>query len=244
MEQKLILGRLLDKYENSKHISQPNSSKRRVMLRIERKDLPEYLYETIDVRDRFNKAAQILEKENLVEVIFNKGLPIISIIVLNIQQIDKAYQTIHRIHPVQAAQNFCTLIGNTLSGIKTPWIKSWRDDACQTIKHTLRLPSFCKQGESHAREFLQALAYYDKLDGVTTTTRAFSAACFQDSKRFEQEFQNDFLNMAMCFHPEMAEISEQNEFGVREKLAFLGIYSHPELYQIAGRFTCDRQDLI
>jgi hypothetical protein len=43
----------------------------------------------------------------------------------------------------------------------------------------------------------------------------------------------------MGFHPEMAELSEQDEFGVREKLSLLGIYSHPELYQMSGCFTVE-----
>ena len=33
----LILNRLLDKYENSKHLTQPGASTRRVMLRIDKK---------------------------------------------------------------------------------------------------------------------------------------------------------------------------------------------------------------
>ena len=241
MEHELILERLLEKYENSKHISQPNTSKRRVMLRINKKELPEYKYENVNVRDSFNKAVQMLEKENIVEVKFLNDRPIISVIILKIEQIDKAYRAANRINPKQAAQEFCALIESVLSAIKMPWIKSWRDDACQTIRQTLRLPSFCKQGEAYAREFLRALAYYDRLDGAVITTRAFSAACFQNSKRFEQEFQDDFLKAAMRFHPEMAEASEQEEFGAREKLALLGIYSHPELYQMSGHFSVTMQ---
>ena len=44
-EQSVILSRLLDKFENSKHLSDPGTSHRRVMLRVEKKELPEYRYE-------------------------------------------------------------------------------------------------------------------------------------------------------------------------------------------------------
>ena len=239
MEQELILSRLLDKYENSKHVSQPNTSKRRVMLCINKKDLPEYEYEKVDVRDRFNSAVRILEREGLVEVKFLNDRPIISIIILNMQQIEKVYKATNRIHPIQAVQDFFTLVENILSAVKTPWISSWKDHTCQTVKQTLRLPSFCKKGKTYTREFLQAFVYYDKLDGATISVRAFSAACFQNSKRFELEFQDDFLKAAMGFHQELAEVSEQSEFGVREKLSLLGIYSHPELYQMSGCFTVE-----
>ena len=56
-EQGVILNRLLDKYENSKHLSEPGTSTRRVMLRIEKKELPEYLYEDAAIRDSYNEAA-------------------------------------------------------------------------------------------------------------------------------------------------------------------------------------------
>ena len=35
-EQRIILNRLLDKYENSKHLSSPGTSLRRVMLKVEK----------------------------------------------------------------------------------------------------------------------------------------------------------------------------------------------------------------
>ena len=64
-EQSVILNRLLDKYENSKHLSEPGTSTRRVMLRIEKKELPEYLYEDAAIRDSYNEAALELEKQHL-----------------------------------------------------------------------------------------------------------------------------------------------------------------------------------
>lgn len=49
-EAQVILNRLLDKFENSKHLSEPNTSRRRVMLRIDKRELPEYQYEDAVVR--------------------------------------------------------------------------------------------------------------------------------------------------------------------------------------------------
>jgi len=233
MERELILAKLLDKYENSKHLSEPDTSKRRVMLRIDKNDLPEYKYETADVRDRFNSAAKALVAAGIVEVKMLGDRPVIASIILNLQKITDAYKAAHRTHPAKAAEECISLIAATLSTVKTPWIQSWRDDTCETIKQTLRLPSFYRKDTSYAREFLSMLMYYDKLYD-TTTTRAFSTACFQNSKKFENEFQDEFLRAAMRFHPELTELSMQEDFGTREKLAVLGIFTHPELYQLAG----------
>ena len=42
MKQNILLSHLLDKYEKSKHLTQPGTSTRRVMLRIEKHEFPEY----------------------------------------------------------------------------------------------------------------------------------------------------------------------------------------------------------
>lgn len=66
MDQNVILSRLLDKYENSRHLSQPGVSTRRVMLRIEKKEFPEYHYEDASVRDACNQLAIELKQKGLV----------------------------------------------------------------------------------------------------------------------------------------------------------------------------------
>ena len=241
MERGLILNRLLDKYEKSKHVATPNTSSRRVMLHVDKGDIPEYDYESAEVRDRFNKAAKTLLHEGIIKVERLKDRPIITSFILNLDEIDKAYQAAHRKHPAQVADEYHELIYSILSDVKTPWIVDLRDDACQSIKQTMRLPAFCKHGADYAREFLNMLAFYDGLGDATITMRAFSTACFQNSKRFEQEFQDEFLRAALRFHPEIAEISAQDEIGAREKLALLGIYSHPELYQLSGQCTITTQ---
>jgi hypothetical protein len=234
MERKLILERLLDKYENSKHLLNPGVSNRRVMLRIDKKELPEYCYETAELRDCVNNVAQKLEQEGLIKLQWVTGRPVISSIVLNLCRIDEAYQAIDKIHPAQATTEICSLIQGALLGVRTQWIQAWRDSICHEIQQTLRIPPFGKRGHAYVSEFLRMLAYYDKLDGAAITTRAFSSACFQNSKRFEQEFQHEFLHAVMRFHPELAEICTQEELGTREKLAFLGIYAHPEGYPLSG----------
>ena len=67
-EAQVILNRLLDKFENSKHLSEPNTSRRRVMLRIDKRELPEYQYEDAVVRDAYNIAARELEQQALVRL--------------------------------------------------------------------------------------------------------------------------------------------------------------------------------
>lgn len=90
-EQGIILNRLLDKYESSKHLLDPGTSLRRVMLKVEKKDFPEYIYEDAVIRDAYNEAALELEKKHLVQLEWVKGRPVLSAIVLRLDQISQCY---------------------------------------------------------------------------------------------------------------------------------------------------------
>ena len=86
-EQGDIINRLLDKYENSRHLSDPGTSPRRVMLKVEKRDLPAYIYEDAVIRDAYNEAALELEKKHLAQLEWVKGRPVLSAIVLRLDQI-------------------------------------------------------------------------------------------------------------------------------------------------------------
>lgn len=234
MEQVLILNRLLDKYENSKHLTQPGASTRRVMLRIDKKELPEYQREIAAVRDRYNQAARELERDGLVQLEWISGQPVFSHVILELSNVERAYSLAGRQHPRAAAQQVYELIQAVLQNVTTPWIAAWRDDVSQTLQQSWKLPSLCKKEGAFLADFLKMLSCYDGLAGEITTVRAFSIRCFQNSKRFEWEFQEDFLRIAERYHRELDELCSQQDMSSRDKLAFLGIYAHPELYQMSG----------
>ena len=88
-EAQVILNRLLDKFENSKHLSEPNTSRRRVMLRIDKRELPEYQYEDAVVRDAYNIAARELEQQALVRLEWARKQSVLSCIVLDLERVAK-----------------------------------------------------------------------------------------------------------------------------------------------------------
>ena len=122
MERNIILIRLLDKYEKSKHLLEPGRSNRRVMLRIEKNELPEYKHETANIRDAFNRTARELEQEHLISIEWLKGRPVISGIILNLDQVNRCYQMTGRTHPRQQAEVVAQMVQGALEGIETPWI--------------------------------------------------------------------------------------------------------------------------
>lgn len=235
MEREVILSRLIGKYERSRHLTQPGASNRRVMLRVDKKELPEYDRENAAVRDRFNLAARRLEQEGLVRLEWIPGQPVFCTVVLELGRVEQAYRALGRQHPRQTAEKIYAAIWTALSGVKTPWIRAWRDDVCRTLREEWRPPAVCRKGDAFLQDVLRLLTGYDRLDGEAVTVRAFSIRCFQNSKRFEREFQKDFLRIAEGYDPELEALCAQQELSERDKLALLGIYAHPEYYLLSGR---------
>ena len=86
-EQRTILNRLLDKYEKSRHLHESGASTRRVMLRVGKNELPEYVYQNADIRDAYNEAARALEAQQLVWLEWVKGWPVLSTVILRLEQV-------------------------------------------------------------------------------------------------------------------------------------------------------------
>lgn len=232
-EQGVILNRLLDKYENSKHLSEPGTSLRRVMLRVEKKDFPEYIYEDAAIRDSYNEAAQELERQHLVQLEWVKGRPLLSTIVLNLDQIMQCYSSAGRMHPKTRAKQVAELVESSLEGVTVPWIVGWKTDICKLATEQMKVPAFCKTDDTLLQDLLCALREYATLSG-SITMRAFSSKCFSDTKYFERNVRDLFLRIAKKYDTDLALACDENELGEKEQLAFLGIYARPELYELAG----------
>ena len=235
-EAQVILNRLLDKFENSKHLSEPNASRRRVMLRIDRKELPEYKYEDAVVRDAYNAAARELEQQAFVYLEWARKQSVLSSIVLNLEQVTQSYEWVGRVHPRKRAEEVANLITQKLADNHIPWIAAWRDAVCAQARHNMKVPTFCKDNNSLLQDLLLVFQRYAELSG-SVTMRAFSSQCFHDTKYFERNVRELFLSIARRYNTQLAAACTEAELGERDQLAFLGIYARPELYEFSGDCT-------
>lgn len=156
-EQGVILNRLLDKYENSKHLSEPGTSTRRVMLRVGKKELPEYIYEDAAIRDSYNEAALELEKQHLVQLEWVKARPVLSTVILRLDRIMPCYAAAERVHPRVRAKQVTDAVRIGLDGVAVPWIAAWREDVCKSADEQMKVPAFCKKDDASLRDLLGAL---------------------------------------------------------------------------------------
>ena len=176
-EQGVILNRLLDKYENSKHLSEPGTSTRRVMLRVGKKELPEYIYEDAAIRDSYNEAALELEKQHLVQLEWVKARPVLSTVILRLDRIMPCYAAAERVHPRVRAKQVTDAVRIGLDGVAVPWIAAWREDVCKSADEQMKVPAFCKKDDASLRDLLGALVA--RLAGwvLTSALRSGCAAC-------------------------------------------------------------------
>ena len=171
-EAQVILNRLLDKFENSKHLSEPNTSRRRVMLRIDKMELPEYQYEDAVVRDAYNAAARELEQQALVRLEWARKQSVLSCIVLDLERVAQCYECADRVHPQKRAEEVERLITQKLEGNPVSWIAAWRDAVCTQARNSMRVPTFCRE-----RPFVAGPAAY--IPAVRRAVRRCDDACIQ-----------------------------------------------------------------
>lgn len=235
-EKQVILNRLLDKFENSRHLLEPNTSRRRVMLRIDKKELPEYQYEDAAVRDAYNAAARELERQALVRLEWARKQSVLSCIVLDLERVAQCYECADRVHPRKRAEETERLITQKLEGNPVSWIASWRDAVCAQARNSMKVPTFCRENDGLLQELLLTFQRYAELSG-SVTMRAFSSQCFHDTKYFERNVRELFLTIARKYNTQLAVACTEAELGERDQLAFLGIYARPELYEFSGNCT-------
>lgn len=194
-ERDVLVNRLLDKYEKSAHLLTPGRSTRRVLLNIEKKDIPEYDYEYAPVRDAFNAAAKALEEQQLVCIEWADNRMVMQKIVLELQNVRACYRVAGRVHPGERAERVIEQTERYLKEARTPWLAAWRDRVIADAQQKLSVPQFCREDEGRLCDLLRAFQGYDALRD-TISMRTFSIDIYHDSKYFERSVRGTFLGVA------------------------------------------------
>ena len=232
-EAQVILNRLLDKFENSKHLSEPNTSRRRVMLRIDKRELPEYQYEDAVVRDAYNIAARELEQQALVRLEWAIKQSVLSCIVLDLERVAQCYECADRVHTAKKGRRGCKHHHAEAGRQSRSMDRGMRDAVCAQVRNSMKVPTYCRENDGLLQELLLTFQRYAELSG-SVTMRAFSSQCFHDTKYFERNVRELFLTIARKYNTQLAAACTEAKLGERDQLAFLGIYARPELYELSG----------
>ena len=241
MERRIILERLAKKYESSDHLRHPGKSRRRVMLRVEKKELPEYQFEDATMRDAYNLAAEALRREGLIDLQWASDRPLMTHIYLKLDSIDRVYHELGRPHPAEQAGHFANALNDLAQSIDTVWIIHWAQALGQRVRETCRIPAVYLNNPRLMDDLLCALRHYDAMKGQSISIRAFSIKCYRDSKRFERDVQSEFLRIARQYNAELADYCMDEDIREREQLAFLGLLLRPELFEFSGKLILETE---
>ncbi len=232
-----ILRDLLDKYEKSKHLKAPHSSSRRVLLSKEKGELKGYDWENLSSLALFRQEVQFLEEKTLVFVEWEVKDKVISLVGLNLAQVEASYQLLNCPPPWVLRDQGLARFKEELQEFSTPWIRKWLDFHIEQLEKTWKLPSFMKKGEDYATGLFSLLHRYDTFPESGMTLRSVSVEVFQNSKTLERVYLEDFLKICREFHPELAEVYQTEGLSQKEQLLFLGITPRGELFELSGQVT-------
>lgn len=228
-----MLEDLLEKYEKSKHLKAPNTSNRRVTLSKEKGELKGYHWENLSSLELFRQEVLFLQEKNLVFVEWEVKNKVISLVGLNLLQVEESYKLLNCPPPwVLREQALERMKREVFSSL---WLKNWQTFHLNHLEKTWKLPSFLKKGEDYATGLFSLLHHYDEFPETGMTLRSFSVEVFQNSKTLERVYLDDFLKICREFHPELGEIQKTEALSQKEQLLFLGITPRGELFQLSGK---------
>jgi hypothetical protein len=230
---KLLLNRLLDKFERSKSYLDAGVS-RRVMLKLGSADYPEYDIENSTIREIVNAGVMELNKKGILgyEWLKYEQGNIIHRVWLKPERVEDAYQEAGRMAKRKKAEAVLDLVGKSGKKITTPWIKKFLKDAEAGIAEKKSTAPFLPDDPEAAGAILTALEGIDGINNEEFLERVFSLKCFGDSKYFERNVKKKIVRLIKKYL-----IEEDHDPGLlseEEVLAQVGIVKAPELIEFAG----------
>jgi len=184
---KIVLNRLLDKYERSRAYLEGESA-RRIMLKLCSGDMPEYNLEDTSIRELVNSTVQGLAEDGIVKfewMKFERG-NIIDRVWLCLDKTYDAYREAGRVPKKEKADLVLDGIREFLPSITQPWIENFLKEAFDGIDAKKSITPYLPGNTDTALAVLKALLAIDHLDGEECPERVFSIKVFGDSKYFER----------------------------------------------------------
>jgi hypothetical protein len=245
---KLILGRLLDKYEKSRSF-QGSDSPKRILIKMRQEEFPEYDVENTYNRETWNSTIRELSEQGLVDyswLKYEKG-NIIEKVWLNLSSVENAYAIAVR-KPKRLILNrllarIDEILGTVTDKPETRWIRDFLEDTRKAISNKATTAGFLPSDEEQAMAVLKALEVLGVIDDQQWLERVFSLRCFSDSKYFEKNVRSRLLSIIKKY---LIVVDSPGEATDEEVLAQVGILKSPEQIEfkggISGRIGCGKVD--
>lgn len=229
---RLILDRLLDRYEKSKSFKEANS-RRRIFLKMGTSDFAEYDIEKPLIRETFNSVVEDLAEKELVgfEWLKHERGNIIERVWLNVANAEQCYFEIGR----KAKRSVLDRLLDRVIELKTNadghWMAAFLSETEQSIRDRASIAGFLPADEEQALAVLEALDAVLKLNDAQCLERVFSLRCYNDSKYFEKKVKSRLAGIVKRYCID-AELSD--EMSDDDALMEIGILQAPERIEFRG----------
>lgn len=231
---KLVLNRLLDKFERSRAYLDPDAVRRRIMLRLCSDEFPEYDIEKPEVRELVNFVVRELDEKGIVGyewLRFERG-NIIEKIWLKFDNIDAAYREAGRKPKSARVDTVLSILREYKRLVSLPWISKFLEDAEAGIEAKRSLNPFLPDDEETAKAVLDALKAINDKGDEEYLERVFSLRCYGDSKFFEKNVSRKIVEIIKKYLVNAGDFADSHLDD--EILAMAGIVKAPEQVDFCG----------
>lgn len=231
---RLILNRLLNKFERSKLYLGEGTLNRRVLLKMNKREFPEYDVEVSGIRELVNSIVKELSEKNILDFAWLKYEKnnIIEKVWLRVDNIEEAYREAVRTPKSVRADTILNLVRDYKEHVTAAWILSFLEDAEYCIESRKSLNPLLPDDEESARAVLDALRAINDKGDEECLERVFSIRCFGDSKYFERNVKKRIVSIvAKYFIPDSKGIESCSD---DEILAHTGIVKSAEQIEFCG----------
>lgn len=233
---RLILDRLLDKYEKSRSFTE-GSSTRRILLKMGDAEVAEYDVEKPLVRETFNSAVIELADKELVgyEWLKYETDNIIGKVWLIVDNVEKAYMEISRQPKRDKLNDILQYTERLLAEAAAfSWLRAYLSDVKAGILEKSSISGLLPADGEQALAVLKALEGVLGIGNGELLERVFSLRCFGDSKYFEKKVKSRIVGILRRYLNQCEEADEMTE---DELLAQVGILQAPELIEFKGSIS-------
>lgn len=229
-----LLDRLLDKYERSQAYIGNGSLRRRVMLKLDSSEFPEYDIEKNEVREIVNSIIYDLRQAGIVDYEWLKHEQgnIINIVWLQLNRVSEAYRYAGRIAKSDKINSILEAVNKTKEDINTAWIKQFMDDVVARINSKRSVSPLLPDDIELSMAILKALKTLNDCGQEEQLERVFSIKCYGDSKYFERNIKRRLISIVSKYLICDSDVLDNmNDDEIMEQI---GIVRAPEQVEFCG----------
>lgn len=237
---RLLLERLLDKYEKSRSYTGKTTRNRRIILKLLQGDFPEYDLEKPEIRETINSVIQEYGTKELVDYSWLKHEEgnIIEKVWLQPDSLQKAYTEIDRTPKGDIAGKILEMLHETQSEINSEWISQYLNELCTGIEQKRSALPYLPDDAEYAKTLFAALKGIDKIGQEECLERVFSQRYLGDSKVFEKMVRKKMAGIIRKYSNDVLTMEALTD---DEVLCTVGIVKAPEMFDFCGELIANLQ---